>query len=234
MTHGINMPVLFTLLLYLLSATTFAREKLYIFYPSVLDHKSLQDSIAGEMKGISVTVFGRYDSFIEKTENNPPNGLITKKILVEKQLTDYTISLTGEKNGKTTSRYIILSTDKKPDIESFDNKTVIGVTDILGRKDMKLFLSEFFPSLPKIKRVPKVADLLSMLSFEAASGIMVEEVFLDYFKSTSQLSFFSCQLPETLNGSLVFAERKNAKKTLTILKKNKKTICDLLYIDQWK
>ena len=226
----------FLFILFTVTLNVSARENVYIFYPSVLDPHSFQDSIAHVLKGVSVTVFGRYENFIEKATNEPPNGVITKKILVEKQLNDYKISLSGEKKGKIETNYIILSTDKQLDVESINKSTVIGVTDILGRKDMRIFLSEFFPTVPKFKRVPKVADLLSMLSFGAVSGIMIQDVFLDYFKSTSQLEFFTSPLPATPNGSPVFAvnKDKNAKKSISLLKANNQVICNLFYIDQWK
>lgn len=234
-THSKNIIILF-FALFTITLNVSARENVYIFYPSVLDPHSFQDSIAQVMKGVSVTVFGRYENFIDKTKKEPPNGVITKKILVEKQLEDYKISLSGEKKGNIKTNYIILSTDKQLNVESINNTTVIGVTDILGRKDMRIFLTEFFPTVPKFKRVPKVADLLSMLSFGAVSGIMIQDVFLEYFKSTSQLDFFTSPLPATLNGSLVFAVNKNnhAKKTLSLLKANNPLVCNLFFIDQWK
>jgi hypothetical protein len=213
-----------------------AREKLYVFYPSVLDHHSIQDSMTHAMKGITITVFGRYDDFIEKVRSQPPNGIITKKVLIQKQLADYGIKLCGEKVGKDEVSYLILSTGKPFDMKTVSNKTVIGVTDILGRKDMKSFSLQFFPVEPNLKRVPKVVDLLSMLSFGAVSGVMIQDVFLDYFKSTSQLKFHTTPLPAVKNGIVVFAENKNkkAEKIYSKLKTNNNVICGLFYIDKWK
>lgn len=226
----------FQFLLTVLALNASARENLYVFYPSVLDHHSIQDSMTNVLKGITITVFGRYDDFIEKINTAPPNGIITKKVLIQKQLSDYNIRLNGEKGGKDEVRYLLLSTGKPLDIESVNSKTLIGVTDILGRKDMKSFSMQFFPAVPKLRKVPKVVDLLSMLSFGAVSAIMIQDVFLDYFKSTSQLTFHTTSLPVVKNGIVVFAEnkKKKAEKTYSKLKANNTVICGLLYIDQWK
>ncbi len=213
-----------------------SQEKLYVFYPSTLHFQSMQDSMTNSIQGINITVFDRYDSFAAKMKSEPPDAVITKPELIEEQFSNYIVSLKGERNGTTEGKYVLVSIEKPVPIESVNTETVIGVIDILGRAGMKSFSKQYFPLEPKLKRVSKIEDLLPLLSFEFASGIMIENVFVDYFKSTSQLKFAITPLTGGKSGIIAFAIKKDgtAEKTLASLKKNDKKICDLFYIDQWK
>jgi hypothetical protein len=225
--------------LYFLNMLTFnvsAQEKLYVFYPSTLHFQSLQDSLTNFMRGVNITVFDRYDSFAAKMKVEPPDAIITKPVLIKDQFSDYNVLLKGERNSNTEEQYVIISIDKPIAIESVNTETVIGIVDILGRVGMKSFSKQFFPYEPKLKRVPKIGDLLPLLSFDIAAGIMIEDVFVEYFKSTSQLQFAITPLPKVNNEIVAFAIKKdgNTEKTFTSLKNNDKKICKLFYIEQWK
>lgn len=213
-----------------------AQEKLYVFYPSALHFQSMQDSMTNFIQGITTTVFDRYDSFTAKMKTEPPDAIITKPLLIEEQFSNYNVVLKGERNGNTEGKYVLVSIEKPLTTESVNTETVIGVIDILGRTGMKSFLKQFFPLEPKLKKVSKIGDLLPLLSFELASGIIIEDVFLDYFKSTSQLKFAVTPLTGGKNGIVALAIKKDGKaeKTLASLKRNDKMIGNLFYIDQWK
>ena len=99
----------------------------------------MQEKMTNVMQGISITVFSRYEDFITKTKTEPPDAIITKTVLIQDQLSDYEISLKGERNGKTEERYILLSIDKPLNVESVNTETVLGALDVLGRVGMKSF-----------------------------------------------------------------------------------------------
>lgn len=224
------------MLVVILTNISFGNEKLYVFYPSTSDYMSIQNNIANTLPQVTITVFSRYDDFVSKIQVEPPDGIITKPLLIAEQLHDYEIALRGERSGNTKENYVILSSDKQFKIESITAESAIGVVDILGRAGMKAFLKEFFPIEPKLKRVSRVGDLLPFLSLDIAACVMIESAFLDYFKSTSQQEFTVIPLPEGKNDIVAFAVRKgtSAEKTLTGLKRNDKAVCDLFYIQQWK
>lgn len=211
-------------------------EKLYVFYPSTFDFQSMQNKMADALPGINTTVFSRYDEFASKMKTEPPEAVITKPILIQEQFIDYELILNGERNGKTEGSYVLLSIDTSFTFESINNETSIGIVDFLGRTGMKTFVKNNFSIEPKLKRVSKVGDLLPFLTLDVASGIMIENVFVEYFKSTSQLQFIVIPLPERNTGIIAFAIKKGkeADKTLSSLKQNKKSICELFCIQQWK
>lgn len=213
-----------------------AKEKVYVFYPTVFNAKSINDKLVNHIEGVDIIVFGKYDDFIKRVNTEPSDAIITKTLLIHDQIGDYEILLTGVRNSKTEANFVIISIEKPLKIESVNSTTVIGAINILGRARMKSFVERFFPATPRIKRVSKIGDLLPLLSLNMANGIMVENVFVDYFKSTSKMNFFITPLPPISNGTVSFAVKKgeNAEKTLTILKANNKKICDIFHIEKWE
>ncbi len=211
-------------------------ERLYIFYPSTFDYQSMQDKIDSTVPGVAITVFSRFDDFVLKMKAEPPEAIITKPILIQEQFSDYEVMLNGVRNGKTEDNYVILTIDSNFTSKSITNESIIGIIDILGRTGMKTFVNRQFSIEPKIKRVSRIGDLLPFLSLDIATGIMIESVFIDYFKSTSQLQFTETPLPESMTGVIAFAVKKGkqAEKSLSSLKQNKKNICEPFYIQQWK
>jgi hypothetical protein len=220
----------------LLSSMVSGLEKVYIFYPSTFDFQSVQNSITDALPEITAFVFNRYDDFALKMKSEPPDAIITKPILIHEQFSDYEVVLSGERNGTTEASYLVLSSDTSFSIKSINSESVIGAIDILGRPGMKSFFKRYFPVEPKLKRVSRIGDLLPFLSLDVASGVLIENVFLDYFKSTSQLQFAVVPLPESTTGIIALAIKKggSAEKTLNGLKQNNKAICRLFYIEQWK
>lgn len=220
----------------LLTTIVSGNERLYVFYPSTFDCQSMQNKMDSALPGISITVFSRYDDFALKMNAEPPEAIITKPVLIQEQFNDYEVILNGVRNGKTEGSYVVLSKDTSIANQSINSESIIGVVDILGRTGMKTFVSRTFSIEPKLKRVSRIGDLLPFLSLDIASGIMIENVFVDYFRSTSQLQFAEIPLSESNTGIIACAVKKgkNAEKSLSGLKQNKKSICELFYIQQWK
>jgi len=234
--HAIRQIFVCLFLTVFLAATLSARERLYVFYPSILHQQSMQDKLTNALKNAAVTAFGRYDDFMAKVRSEPPDAIITKSVLIHEQLGDYEVQLNGERHGTTGERYVFLSARNPFDSASITSESFIGVVDILGRTGMKYFLRQFFPVGPKPQRVPRVGDLLPVVSLDVAAGILVEDAFVDYFKSTSQLRLSVTQLTGAQSGIVAFAVKKggNAPSTLAALKKNDTVIGDLFSIERWK
>lgn len=235
-TFIIRKHVLILFFLCLLTTNLLAQENLYVFYPTISNPEIIKDLLEKHVKSTDVLVFGKHDDFITRVKADQPDAIITKTVLIFDQLGDYEVLLNGQRNGKAETRYVILSISKPLNIESINSSTVIGIVNFLGRTGIESFSKQFFPTAPRLKRVSKVGDLLPLLSLNIAAGILIEDVFVDYFKTTSQLNFFVTPLPVLINGTVGFAVKKERKadKVVNILKKNDKEICDLFHIQQWK
>jgi hypothetical protein len=216
--------VAFLLLSVFLSFNVLASEKIYVFFPSNINSQSMQDKMTDIIKGVNITVFGKYNEFISRINSEPPDAVITKTMLVKEQLGNYEIQLNGERKGKTVESYVILSTGEQFSVGSVNSETVIGVLDIMGRTGMSTFSKLFFPIQPKLKRVSKLEDLLSLLSFDMIAGIMVEDIFTEYFKATSQMQFNITPLKNANTGIVAFAVKKggNAEKNCHLSEEQRK------------
>jgi len=230
---GMRNKIIFLLLLTL--STAFAQKNLYIFYPSIVRPQTIQDKVQKVFQGTTVTVFGRYNDFSAKIESEPPDMIITKPTLI-KQLSSYTPVLNGYRNGKSEDSYVLLSINQPVDLKSITSETLIGTIDIMGRNGMNTFVSQFFQTTPKLKRVTKMEDLLPLLTFNMTVAILVQEPAVTYFKATSNLKFNITPLPETKDGIVALGVKSgvNSDKIVATLKSVDKEICSFFEVDIWK
>ena len=236
-TTAITMKSLLSpLILILCTFTSYgADEILYVFYPLTTRPQQVQESLQKSLEGVEVTVFGRVNDLSARVAAAPPDAILTKPLLLE-QFDAYTITSSGLRNGSPDETYVIVSIDTPIRIESVHSETVIGVIDVLGRNAMKTFILPLFPSEPRLKQVTKVEDLLPLLTFTMADGIMIEEVFLPYFQKTSNLSFKISSPITPQSGIIALAYRKDFD-TRTIagqLAKENQSINKLFEIEKWK
>jgi hypothetical protein len=226
---------LFQILLVLFISNSLSQDNIYVFYPSVARPQAVQDKIQKCVQGVGVTVFGRYNDFKAKMEIEPAQIIITKPALIE-QFNGYDLKVRGVRAGKTDEIYVLLSINNGMDLAGVTTETVIGVIDILGRNGMSTFVQQFFPEIPKLKRVTKVEDLLPLLTFNMAAAILIPEPAIQYFKTTSNLNFAITKLPESKDGIVALAVKngKNADKIAAALKSADKELCSYFEVDLWK
>jgi hypothetical protein len=226
---------LFLILLVFSISNSFSQDKVYVFYPTVARPQAVQDKIQKCVQGVEVTVFGRYNDFTTKMEIEPAQMVITKPALVE-QFAGYEIKVKGSRAGKTDETYVLLSINNGVDIATVGTETVVGTIDILGRNGMNTFAKNFFPTIPKLKRVTKIEDLLPLLTFNMAVAILIQEPAIQYFKSTSNLNFAITKLPESKDGIVALAVKTggSADKVASALKSADKELCSFFEVDLWK
>jgi hypothetical protein len=236
-TTAITMKSLLSpLILILCTFTSYgADEILYVFYPLTTRPQQVQELLQKSLDDAEVTVFGRVNDLSARVAAAPPDAILAKPLLL-KQFDSYTIASNGIRNGSPEETYIIVSIDKPIEIESVHAETVIGVIDILGRNAMKTFIHPLFPSEPRLKQVTKVEDLLPLLTFSMADGIMIEEVFLPYFKRTSNLSFKTGSPIKPKSGIIALAYRNDigTRKIAKKLAEDNLIINKLFEIEKWK
>lgn len=222
-------------LLLMVAGPALSQEKLYVFYPTTTRPQTVREKMATAFSGVTVTVFGRYNDFIAKIKLDPPHAIITKPALIQ-QLGNFTIAANAVRKGKTDESYVLISVGAPVDPSTITAENVIGVIDLLGRAGTKAFAEQFFKVEPKLKRVTKVEDLLPLLSFRMATGIVIEDIYVNFFKSTSQMQFSITPLTGGTGGILALGIRKNCKadKTVAALKKNDKEICGMLEVELWR
>lgn len=221
------------LLMIFMSRNAFS-ESLFVFYPIAERPNVIQTKLSEVCPGIEVTVFGRISDFDATVKENPPDAILSKPVVVQ-LFQNYKIQLQGVRQGNTEESYVLLSVDKGVDVNGLSDAT-IGMIDILGRKEMALFVEGFFSSAPKLKRVTKMEDLLPLLTFNMCSAILIAENAVGYFKSISQLNFVITPSPGMKTGIIALAVKNgsNAGQIINAIKEMGSGVNTLLEVDSWK
>lgn len=213
-----------------------AEENLYVFYPSTYRPQIIQDKLQNEMKGIRVTVFGRYVDFISKVQSDSPDAVITKTRLIEKQLLNYSVIKNGVRSGTKKESFILLSIDSSINTGSINQKSTIGVIDFFGRSETGNFVADLLSGKPNIKRVNKIEDLLPLLSFNLVCCILIEKTNLDYFQNTSTIKFSITPLKFSDEGIIALAQKKgiSIQKINNFTKQSRDLIKSFFHVDKFE
>lgn len=212
-----------------------AGMELYVFFPTTTRPIVIQEKMQRALNGVSVTVFGRYNDFAARMETKPPDAVLAKTALVE-SFDRYSIKVRGVRKGSMDERYVIVSIDEPVEMEQINGEITVGMIDVLGRNGMKKFAEGLFREPPKIKRVVKVEDLLPLLRFNLAACMVVEDVFVDYFREVSKLKLSVRPVPETKSGIIALGVIDNKRKgnIAEVLRKTDGVIRSLFGVDTWK
>jgi hypothetical protein len=183
-----------------------AAESLFVFFPTTVRPHVLQKGLAGS--GLDVTAFGRFADFEDGVKSKPPDAILSLPEVIG-NLEGYKVSVLGKRNGEAREPYFLLGVDKAVEPSALAGGT-LGIVDFLGRKGMQKFVAGIFQPPPALKTVAKVEDLLPLLTFKMADGLLVTRAQADYFRSVSQLNFVVTPVPNARTGMICLAVRKGA------------------------
>jgi hypothetical protein len=189
-------------------AEVHASESLFVFFPTTVRPHILQKGISESGPGVDVTAFGRFADFEDGVKSKPPDAILSLPEVVG-NLEGYKVAVIGKRKGESREPFFLMSVEKAIDPSQIAGST-IGIVDFLGRKGMQKFVAGIFPTPPALKTVAKVEDLLPLLTFRMAEGILVTQAQVDYFRSVSQLKFVVTPVPSAAAGSICLAVRKGA------------------------
>lgn len=218
----------------LLMTTVCHAESLYVFYPTVIRPNILEEKLSEACPGVDIVVFGRYKDFKEKVLKDNPDAVLTKTPLLE-QLLHYDIKYRGLRNGSIRENYVLLSVDKPLSPQEL-TRIPIGAVDFLGRKEMNRFVKELLKVPPRLKRVTKIEDLLPLMTFKMAQGILITEKDISYFKEISKLNFIVTPLPRAMAGIAALAVKKNGNSPaiLKAVKEMPAKTTKVFGVEKWK
>lgn len=154
--------------------TSYAAD-LYVFYPTDIRPKSLQEKFNSICPEVKTVAFGRVVDFYRQIDSLPPNAVLSLKPVVTRgNKASMTSVLQGTREGQNSEEYVLVAIDKTVDLAQL-GQLKIGVLDILGRKPMKRFMNDLFAQKIKTKRVIKTEDFLPLLTFKLADAIFVSQ-----------------------------------------------------------
>jgi hypothetical protein len=159
-----------------------------------LDAKSsiVEKTLQQHLPELGIVVFGRFRDFEEGLTNGRPDAVLSIAPVLEQR--GKVSSLQGHRGGQSTEPYVLASVNQ-PLEGSLAGKT-IGVVDLLGHDGTQTFLNNLLKTRDiKIKRVAKIEDLLPLLEFSAADGIVLPSSMLGRLLERTRLVIKSKELP---------------------------------------
>lgn len=203
-----------------------------VFLP--LDAKSsvVEKTLQGRLSGLGITVFSRFRDFDEARKAGNPDALVSIVPVLEAR--GAKVSLQGMRGGKATEAYVLASVGQ-PLTGSLSGKT-IGAVDVLNREGTQKFVTGLLKTSDvKVKPVAKVEDLLSLLEFSAADGIVLRSSMLAKFLERTKLAVKSRELSGVQVGLPAVAVLNPAMHdaVLSAFQKLDGTTKSMLGIDDW-
>jgi len=172
-----------------------ARPVVHVFLH--LDAKSsvVEKTLQQHLSQLSVTVFGRLRDFEERLAAGAPDAVLSIGPVLRHH--GEAVSLQGYRDGKSVEPYLLASINQ-PLEGSLAGKT-IGVVELLGREGTQAYVSDLLKTTGlKIKRVAKVEDLLPLLEFSAADGVLLPGSMLGMLVERTRLTIKTRELPGAL------------------------------------
>jgi len=123
------------------------------------------------LTGTNITVFGKFREFESSVKSSKPKYILISSSFLSINK-DYKAVYQLELNGKSSFKYLILSTKPEWTKEKMASGSV-GVVDELGRSGTKKYVQNNVGKFKKVKRVTKTDDLMPLLVLENANYIMI-------------------------------------------------------------
>jgi hypothetical protein len=178
------------------------RPTLYVFLNTDVKSAVLEKALQSKLPDLAVTVFGRFRDFDEALSTKAPDAVLALQPLLAARKLDPV--LRGVSNGRDVDNYVVVSGGAALD-GSLANRT-IGAVDFLGRKGTQEFVATLLQTPDvRVKLVARVEDLLSLLQFSAADGVLVPSDLVRSFAERSRLALHVRALPGAAVGRVRLA-----------------------------
>lgn len=193
---------IFSILALQLTLTTFAfcqKPKLYVFLPSNIRPFSMEKTFSAACDQLSVQVFGRSRDLRKSVDSLPPDAILTPSAVATSGVfNDFRQILSGSRGDATEEDYVLVSVNQPIQLADVP-ELAIGAVDLLGRRQMELFVSKSLGDrVPrKIEPVTKLEDLLTILQFQDVDAIFVPKYLVDsFYRKRSKMNLVITELPQ--------------------------------------
>jgi hypothetical protein len=171
----------------------------YVYVHTDTKSAALEKGLQDKMPALSVTVFGRFRDFEEAMAARRPDGVVALQPLLGSL--GVPVVLQGQRGDHDWEPYVVLSTSAA--VDGPLSGKVIGVVDLLGRNGTQDFVTKLLKTSDlKLKRVTKMEDLLPLLQFSAADGVLVPAAAVKSVTERSRLSLRVREFPDAKVGLL--------------------------------
>jgi len=191
--RGLHKVIILLAVLLTAESSWAAKPKLLVYVPTNITVREFQTRLQGQLPDLEIRAYGRIKDFERAIKSENPDALLSYPVVLESQSIARTAQ--GERRGSPEDNYVLVTLEKPLVLETLDGAT-IGVLDLLGRKRMPSLVSGIVgaPGKPKLKRVKRPEDLLSLLLLDMADSILVPERLVAELKKSSGTNLVTTQL----------------------------------------
>jgi hypothetical protein len=159
----------------------------HVFLQVDAKSSALEKALQQQLPGLSIKVFSRYRD-LEDAITERPDGLVAFAPVLQQR--GKKPGLQGTRAGKDTEPYLLVSVGHP--LDGPLSGKVVGAVDVLGRDGTQTFVADLLATNDvKVKRVAKSEDLLPLLEFSAADGILLPSSALTRLSERTQLAIRS-------------------------------------------
>jgi hypothetical protein len=167
--------------------------RVLVFVASDEKPRSIEGKLYSSMGSLDITVFGKAKDLEHSVAELKPDAVIapgpTLKSLGSR------VTLAGQRGGAATEPYVLVTVERGVSPQSLANETV-GMFGIMDRQGMKNLCGTLLGTgEQKVNTVTKYADLLPMLQFKAAKGVVLPKSRASELTSRSALKLVLTDLP---------------------------------------
>jgi len=209
-----------------------SKPVLHVFLQLDLKSSTIEKALQEHLPGLAITVFGRFRDFEEVLGSAHPDAVLCITPVLDYRGAKATLQ--GMRAGSAVEPYVLASASQ-PLEGPLAGKT-IGVVDLMGREGTESFLNRLLNIHDvKMKRVAKVEDLLPLLEFSAADGIVISSAAVPRLTERTRISLKIRELPDGLVGLPAVAVLNPAVRELVInsFKQLDAATNALLGVDSW-
>jgi len=172
--------------------------RLFVFVPTDEKPRSVEKALQSSMPGLVTTVFGKAADFESELAAQKPEAALA--LAPGLQALGLSPVLRGARSGATEEEFVLLTVDAPIAPKALGSETV-GVFGFMGRQETKKFCGKLMGTGDqKVKTVTKYADLLPMLQFNAAKGVLLPRRFTKALMGSSKLKLVINELPSAKVG----------------------------------
>jgi hypothetical protein len=173
------------------------RPTVFVYLPTQAKSIAVETALQERMSAIEVTVFGRFTDFEDAMNKRQPDAVLGLQPLLG--MRKIPVALQGLRENSEREPYVLLSAGAN--VEGSLSGRTIGVVDLLGRAGTQEFIGRLLKTTGvQLNLVTKMEDLLSLLQFFAADGVLVPAASVDRLKERSRLPLRVRALNDALVG----------------------------------
>ncbi len=159
---------------------------LFVFVPSLVRSRALVELLEQAMPSVEVVAFARFADFMSAVNTLRPTAALSLADTLSALGLEPQVAGIGP--GGRDEPYVLLTHKDDVSLKNLATHS-IGIVDVVGRGALPNLLKQLLglSTLPEVRRVLKVADLVPLLTLNLADSVVVPQRLVNPLIATSRL-----------------------------------------------